>query len=944
MLLLRLIVTLVACWIVKCDLLDLYVQHMDETMRTMLYRSKRHPMDPVSRRIKRGLYSSDEPLLKIGTFKKQRLDVDENWLKQWKAKKKIVPYKKDALDYSNKREENPSPDQHEIFSDVIQNSKDFERTSTVLGDAAENSQLNEFSQDPIIEEREETSVAGLTTTEDRTNVEEILVEDLERRLSKEGYPEEKWKDSEEIQSEDNSQFEIISENERINPKPFVGPNLKRTPSSRVPKKYFPEKYARDAKSHAKDETTTRSRRSAHQDGVHHHDGLLSGLLVRERKFTRYEKLDENGDVILEWDPADEHNVLFRVTAKTLGYVGIGFNEKSSMKGADLVLAWVDDHTGAVNLLDSHGIETNGPPLEDVSQDVHALSGSQNETHTTVTFRRKWQTCDPQDRQLTGDTIWVLWALHDVDPELNTAQWHGPRRGGRPLRLKTAAAHSPPRDTRNVRHWDVKLNQFDVANHTDTIYWCKIFKTSLLKKKHHMIGYTPLVEKANEDLVHHVILYECASTDPILGEHARIAGARCYTPTMPREWDSCLQPVLAWARGSKGEWMPEHVGIPIAENGENSYYMLEVHYNNPTMRRVTDSSGIRIHLTPKLRSQEAGILVTGVAVSPLHLVPPQQKEYATAGYCTPHCTNTMLPDDGINIISVVLHSHLAGRRLTLKHVRRGKELPRIVQDNHFDFNYQQSHTLEKEVKVLPGDELIAECVYGTLDRKKPTVGGYAATQEMCLAFVMHYPRTPLAACYSMTPVKELFRILGVNSFRGVTMDYLEKLFLTNGSDLISPSTNQQQLFGYPVIKSTDEIDKTVVREAEFALRAMREHPEDNEDNNVYSRLVIEDPEEFRGRTMAEHMLALPWTEDLLTRSIEDNLYHGKHMTFCRKRDDQLALPADIQNFPNFTALPAANNTLCKEMKFSSGSSKVFHTHLMNLVTIVVASIITIVIML
>lgn len=50
--------------------------------------------------------------------------------------------------------------------------------------------------------------------------------------------------------------------------------------------------------------------------------------------------------------------------------------------------------------DSHGIETNGPPLEDVSQDVHALSGSQNETHTTVTFRRKWQTCDPQDRQLT----------------------------------------------------------------------------------------------------------------------------------------------------------------------------------------------------------------------------------------------------------------------------------------------------------------------------------------------------------------------------------------------------------------------------------------------------------------------------------------------------------------------------------------------------------------
>lgn len=41
-------------------------------------------------------------------------------------------------------------------------------------------------------------------------------------------------------------------------------------------------------------------------------------------------------------------------------------------------------------------------------------------------------------------------------------------------------------------------------------------------------------------------------------------------------------------------------------------------------------------------------------------------------------------------------------------------------------------------------------------------------------------------------------------------------------------------------------------------------------------------------MAEHMLALPWTDELLARSIENNLYHGKHVTFCRKRNDELAL--------------------------------------------------------
>lgn len=65
-------------------------------------------------------------------------------------------------------------------------------------------------------------------------------------------------------------------------------------------------------------------------------------------------------------------------------------------------------------------------------------------------------------------------------------------------------------------------------------------------------YTPIIEKTNEDLVHHVILYECASTDPILGEHARLVGTDCYSQTMPAAWETCLEPILAWARGSKGK--------------------------------------------------------------------------------------------------------------------------------------------------------------------------------------------------------------------------------------------------------------------------------------------------------------------------------------------------------------------------------------------------------
>lgn len=337
MLLLRVIVTLVTCWIVKSDLLDLYVQHMDETMRTMLYMNKRHPMDPVSRRIKRSLQA--EPLLRVGNFKKQRLDVDEDWLRQWKAKKRIIPYKNDALDHSNKREENLDPDQHEILLNTTW-SRYSEEVTTIPEDAADNeTNYNTTGDKP-----------ELQIAEDRTNAEELTVEPLELE---EEIPIENWQDPEVTDDREITQYEIISENEQINPKPFEDPSFKRKPwGNRAPKKYFPslEKPIKDTKTHTKDEAASRPKRGTMNTADC--ETKIEKKTTTGLNFTRYEQLDEDGDVILEWDLSDDKEVFFRVTAKTLGYVGIGFNEKSHMKGADILLIWVDD-AGTVNLLVNH---------------------------------------------------------------------------------------------------------------------------------------------------------------------------------------------------------------------------------------------------------------------------------------------------------------------------------------------------------------------------------------------------------------------------------------------------------------------------------------------------------------------------------------------------------------------------------------------------------------
>ncbi len=47
--------------------------------------------------------------------------------------------------------------------------------------------------------------------------------------------------------------------------------------------------------------------------------------------------------------------------------------------------------------------------------------------------------------------------------------------------------------------------------------------------------------------------------------------------------------------------PEHVGYPIGVDGKPTYYLLEVHYNNPEIAKgVTVESGMEIFYTRELR--------------------------------------------------------------------------------------------------------------------------------------------------------------------------------------------------------------------------------------------------------------------------------------------------------------------------------------------------------
>ncbi|KAL5275199.1 MOXD1 family protein [Megaselia abdita] len=603
-------------------------------------------------------------------------------------------------------------------------------------------------------------------------------------------------------------------------------------------------------------------------------------------------MDGNGLYFFEWR-TDSKDIHFRVTVNTQGSIGLGFSKRTGYF-MDFLVIWVDDHSGKPHILDCHTNDNAKDLIQDDTQNYIVINGFQNVTHTQVEFHREMETCDPHDLNLGTDTIVVSWAFDEKDPINGNLRYPSKTKGSEPINFLSPLIRKPSKSNQ----WDVLIKNITIESNMDTLYWCKIFKMPNLTEKHHIIGYEPLLTKVKNgnSLVHHMTLYEC-SPNSYLGSDpsswdvwVKSNGAICNSNSLtPRDWDSCITPVSTWSIGATGQFLPPHVGIPIGGDKTGNYYMLEIHYDNPQGIKSHDRSGLRIHYTEKLRVNDGGIMIAGVSISDTQLIPPGQKLYRNVGICGPSCTNVMFPDSGINILSATTHTHKAGRKMMLRHIRNGKEMDKIIEDDNYNYKYQQIRQLINETLIMPGDYIIAECAYETTNRKRLTFGGYSTKQEMCLSFLTYYPRTQLTGCYSMTPVREFFETFGVYQFYSLNMNDVENLFLYNG--------NAMDLLPNSIVGKSD------MNKFNSSKSKISQVYADGEDllyqESLLNKLIISDPIEFHDRTFLSHLNQLPWSEPLFTKRVEQIMITGKHMTFCRVSNDSISIPSEIIRYPNYT---------------------------------------------
>ncbi|XP_058469419.1 DBH-like monooxygenase protein 2 homolog isoform X1 [Solea solea] len=441
-------------------------------------------------------------------------------------------------------------------------------------------------------------------------------------------------------------------------------------------------------------------------------------------------LDQERKVCLKWGFDNQKGEIeFKLVVNTTGWIGFGFSPNGDMIGADIVIGGVNSNGSYFT--DRHGIGKFKPVIDKL-QSYTLLSLTEVDGQTSMWFRRSIRTCDDEDFDITDDPIKLIYAYGNTD----NIEYHNNRRGTKEVNLLN---YMPRTVLSNPSYLSATVVNITVPP-VHTYYHCKVMKFSNINTKRHIYRIEPVIE--HHDIVHHMLLYSCPSTVRVTYDK------QCFQGDAG---DACYGVVAAWAVGGGAIELPENAGIPVGGDGRDIYYRLEIHYNNPHLHAGrTDSSGLKLYHTAQLRQHDVGILTTGVLPfsSMVYSIPPKASQFLTYGVCnTSLITQSNDPVPDLQMFAVLLHTHLAGRKVRVAQYRDGKQIDFLAVDENYNFEMQTIVSLGEIKTIKQDDEIAVECTYNTVDRTNVTKMGIATTDEMCLAFLFYYPAIEITSCIS-----------------------------------------------------------------------------------------------------------------------------------------------------------------------------------------------------
>ncbi len=106
-----------------------------------------------------------------------------------------------------------------------------------------------------------------------------------------------------------------------------------------------------------------------------------------------------------------------ISAKTTGWISIGFDPEDIMKDSDVVLGWIEN--GAVHIIDAYSTGQFGPHPPDThlggTTDIIQYNGTEMDGVTTIEFVRNISTGDEYDKDIpTAGNLNIMWAYGEHD--------------------------------------------------------------------------------------------------------------------------------------------------------------------------------------------------------------------------------------------------------------------------------------------------------------------------------------------------------------------------------------------------------------------------------------------------------------------------------------------------------------------------------------------------
>jgi len=428
------------------------------------------------------------------------------------------------------------------------------------------------------------------------------------------------------------------------------------------------------------------------------------------KFGRCQSLNPAYDVY--WNVAgNDLTLALHLRGYPKGWVGIGTSVNGGMRGADIAVARMVN--GEYVLEDRFVPGVEGEPKIDDHQDLTLISATSDNTSLTVIFTRKIIPCD-----VTEDVPILEHATPIIFAYGNKFGYHGVNRGSSEVYFHYVPADKLlPNDTEVVR---LMMPAYEVPA-KDTTYTCTPIELPYVQK-YHVVRWRPVITPSSEPYVHHMVIFVCPRKE---------TGAPYECGMAPQ---NCQGFLIAWSLGQTGnDWLDDYA-LPIGGANGPRYGMLQIHYNNPNeVAGIVDSSGIELFYTSQLRQFDMGSLTITTNMRSI-FIPPFTDGVSQEAECPSECTQKY--PHPIYIVNYFPHMHEIGQKIWTQHIRNGTELAEIHRDDHYDFQRQQSYSVN--VTILPGDRMKLHCVWDAMNRDWNTTGGESSRQEMCVLIMQYYP--------------------------------------------------------------------------------------------------------------------------------------------------------------------------------------------------------------